>query len=537
MRLFLAASLCGAIAFAAACGEDIDPAKRRAQNPDAPLGDDGTVPSLPTGSRRITAREYNRILADVLMDRVGAQGVRAEDTKTGFDNDIGGQPLASAAYIEEKELAAKEAALRFVANAEAYGALVPCAPNGPGDAVCFKQFVAKVGRRLLRHSLAPEDTQRYADALLPFAIEKNDFKKGVELAVRAMLQDTEFLYLVKTTRPIEGRPGVVALTGPARASSLSFYLWGTTPDDALLDKAEAGELDRPARVAEIAKEMIEDPRAKDQVTRFVAMWLGYERNPALTPEMAEEVRRLVERTVFANDTDFLALFSSTDTYLPNDALADRYGLPHPPAGGGFIAYPDGKRAGILSTGAALTMGAKLGDSSPTQRGKAILEKILCTPLARPANVNVDEPPMAADSSPCKVARYKAISDQGASCASCHAMLDGIGLGLENYDLTGKFREHDDGLPACTIPGDGNLPGSGAFKGPGELSGLLLKTGKMQACIVRQAFRYGLGREEVLEDHESLTSLATQFSGEQQNFKRLLVRLVSSSAFLTVKEQP
>jgi hypothetical protein len=537
MRFFLAAFVCGAIACAAACGEDVDPAKKRTIGPDAPLPDDGTVPSLATGSRRITAREYNRILADVLLDRVGAPVTRAEDTKTGFDNDIGAQPLASAAYIEEKELAAKEAATRFIANGEAYAALVPCTPNGPGDAVCFQQFVAKAGRRLLRHSLTPEDTKRYADALLPFAIEKNDFKKGVELAIRAMLQDAEFLYLVKTTRPIEGRPGIVALTGPARAAALSFFLWGTTPDDALLDKAEAGELDRPVRVAEIAKEMIEDPRAKDQVTRFVAMWLGYERNPTLTPEMAEEVRRLVERTVFANNGDFLGLFASPDTYLPNDALADRYGLPHPPPGGGFVAYPDGKRAGILSTGAALTMGAKLGDSSPTQRGKAVLEKILCTPLARPPNVNVDEPPMTADNSPCKVPRYKAIGEQSASCASCHSLLDGIGLGLENYNLIGQFRDHDDGRPECPIPGDGNLPGSGTFKGPGELSALLLKTGKMQGCVVRQAFRYGLGREEVLEDNDSLTSLATQFTGEQQNLKRLLVRLVSSSAFLTIKEQP
>src|SRR5205085_8320046 len=104
-----------------------------------------------------------------------------------------------------------------------------------------------------------------------------------------------------------------------------------------------------------------------------------------------------------------------------------YGPPHPPAGGGWVSYGATGRAGILSTGAALTMGAKGGDTSPTQRGKAILDKLLCTPLQRPANVNVDTPPAAPDNSPCKVQRYKAIGNSSASCAGCHARLDGLGL--------------------------------------------------------------------------------------------------------------
>jgi hypothetical protein len=181
------------------------------------------------------------------------------------------------------------------------------------------------------------------------------------------------------------------------------------------------------------------------------------------------------------------------------------------------------------------MGAKMGDTSPTQRGKAILDKLLCTPLQRPANVNVDQPPTAPDNSPCKVPRYQWIAQSSASCAGCHAQLDGLGLGLENYDLHGKFRDHDDGNASCPIPGDGELPGVGKFKGPGQLGPLLASSGKIDACFVKQAFRYGLGREENDDDKTSLDSLTSQFQGNTRSMKKLLVTIVSSNTFLTVKE--
>jgi hypothetical protein len=181
------------------------------------------------------------------------------------------------------------------------------------------------------------------------------------------------------------------------------------------------------------------------------------------------------------------------------------------------------------------MGAKLGDTSPTQRGKAVLEKLLCTPLQRPANVNVDQPPAAPDNSPCKVARYKAIAASSPACAGCHAMLDGLGLGLENYDLHGRYRDHDDANASCAIPGDGSLPGVGSFHGPGELGPLLANSGRLDGCIVKQAFRYGLGREDTPDDNTSTDWLTNEFRGDKRSMRKLLVALVSSTAFLTVKE--
>ena len=255
----------------------------------------------------------------------------------------------------------------------------------------------------------------------------------------------------------------------------------------------------------------------------------------MTNDLADEMKHVIERAVFEKDTDVVSLFTSNETYVPSDALADLYGLPHPPPGGGWVPYGDSGRSGIVSTGAVLTMGAKGGDTSPTQRGKAVLDKLLCTPLQRPANVNVDQPPAAPDNSPCKVARYRAIGASSPACAGCHAMLDGIGLGLEGYDLRGHFRDHDDAHPECAIPGDGELPYVGTFRGPGQLGPLLAQSGKLDACVVKQVFRYGLGREEGVDDNTSLASLTKQFGNEKRSMKKLLIALVSSNTFLRVKE--
>lgn len=502
---------------------------------DVPRANDATTASALSGSRRLTVHEYNRILHDVLHDDVGLKTARIEDTKTGFDNDVTAQAPASAVYVEETETAAIDAAKRFVATDVIWSGLAGCTPTGAADADCLRKFIARAGRRLLRHTMTPEQTTRYVAAIQPFAIEKNDFRVAIQLTVQALLQELEFLYVVQTTRPLAGRPDVVALNGTSRAAALSLFLLGTTPDDALLDEAESGKLDSPAHVAEVAAALLEDPRSRPQLDRFVAMWFGYEKNPALTPELADEMNHVVERAVFTQDADILTLLTSKDTYLPNDALADAYNLPHPPPGGGWVPYGDSGRAGILSTGAVLTMGAKGTDTSPTQRGKAILEKVLCSPMARPANVNVDQPPAAPDNSPCKVARYKAIAATGPQCAACHATLDGLGFGLEKFDLHGKLREHDDGLPACAIPGDGELPGRGTFRGPGELGALLLKTDKVGSCVVKQVFRYGFGRADLAGDEASIAALDTEFDASHRSMKKLLVAVVSSNAFLTAKQ--
>jgi hypothetical protein len=205
-----------------------------------------------------------------------------------------------------------------------------------------------------------------------------------------------------------------------------------------------------------------------------------------------ETTALIDRAIFDGTDGYLSLFTSTDTYL-DTTLADHYGLPQPTGGEAWVPYGDSGRAGILSHGSVLAGFGKFSDTSPTQRGIFVQTRLLCNSvMPHPSNVNVDEPPTSTDAE-CKIDRYAAHRDSSTSCAGCHYDLDSVGLGLEAYDMTGRFRTTDDDNPNCPISGDGELPGYGTFNGPGELGQLLVQSGEVEQCFVEHLVRYAIGR--------------------------------------------
>jgi hypothetical protein len=109
-------------------------------------------------------------------------------------------------------------------------------------------------------------------------------------------------------------------------------------------------------------------------------------------------------------------------------------------------------------------------------------------------------------------------------------MDPVGFGLENYDNAGRYREHDDGLPECTISGDGAVEGLGEFNGPAELADLLVESGKLESCLVKQVYRFAMGRREVPDDAPILKDVAARFADEGHAFDRLLVEIVGNDSF-------
>ena len=334
-------------------------------------------------------------------------------------------------------------------------------------------MIETTGRRLFRRPLSEAEVTAYL-GLQSFATDttpgvQHDFYTAVALMLRSMLQDPEFLYRIEIGTPTAD-PGVLHLNSYEIATRLSFLLVGSSPDDKLLDLAKADSLADPAQRRTEATRLLGDPRARDQIHRFHAMWLGYRAIPQ-TPELIAafnlETTKLIDRVVFDQPASYLTLFSSPDTYL-NGTLATQYGLPRPRvARVGFRTETSG-RAGILSHGSVLASFSKFSDTSPTQRGILVQTRLLCNVVRPPpANVNVDQPPPGTDS-PCKIDRYAA-HRASASCGACHNNLDPIGLGLENYDIGGKFRTHDDAHAECMIPGKGELPGYGHSAGPASLA--------------------------------------------------------------------
>lgn len=484
-------------------------------------------------ARRLSRSEYSNVMRDVLGDSTGAiNKYLSEDEYRPFDNDYTVQ-AASRALIESLEAAADDIAARAVL-AENRANTVPCTPSGPGDVACFRTIIETLGQRLYRRPLSEEQITAYL-TLQSFATEStpgvtNDFYTAVNLLLRSMLQDPEVLYRIETGQP-SGEPGIFKLDSYEIASRLSFLLWGSAPDDALLAKAKAGGLlDGATRSAEAAR-LLGDVRARTQLERFHAMWLGYRAIPAsaeLAGAFSLETNKLVGKVLFDQPSSYLDLFTSPQTYV-NGLLATQYELPAPAGGEGWVTYESDQRAGILSHGSVLAAFSKFSDTSPTQRGIFVQTRLLCNKVAPPpANVNVDQPPANGDAV-CKLERYDAHRTL-ASCNTCHAQLDPIGYGLESYDIGGRYRTHDDAHEECVLPGSGELPGFGTFSGPGQLARLLVDSGQLEQCFVQHLMSYAVGRELRPEEESARDALLASFKAGGYSAQQLLASLAADERF-------
>jgi hypothetical protein len=484
-------------------------------------------------ARRLSRTEYGNVVRDVLGDTSGAlTKYLAEDEYRPFDNDYTVQ-AASRALIESLEAAANDVADRAMLP-DNRARIVPCTPSGPGDAVCLRSTIESLGRRLYRRPLSGDQVTAYL-ALQSFATEVNagvphDFYTAVNLVLRSMLQDPEVLYRIETGTPT-GEPGISKLDSYEVASRLSFLLWGSVPDDALLNQAQDGSLLDGASRSAAAVAMLGDAKARAQLERFHAMWLGYRAIPAsaeLASAFSLETNKLLDKVLFDQPSSYLDLFTSPQTYL-NDLLATQYGLPAPAGGEGWVTYASDQRAGILSHGSVLAGFSKFSDTSPTQRGIFVQTRLLCNKVAPPpANVNVDQPPAAGDAV-CKLDRYDAHRTLE-SCKACHAQLDPIGYGLESYDIGGRFRTHDDANEACLLPGSGELPGHGPFSGPGQLARLLVDSGEVEQCFVQHLMSYAVGRELRTEEEAARDALLASFKSSGYSAQLLLASLVGDERF-------
>jgi hypothetical protein len=494
-------------------------------------------------ARRMSQAELDSTLRDVFGDSTEpARQFLPEDEFRPYDNDYTVQQ-ASKALIESLDALAEDVASRLLADSKSRARIVPCTPTGPGDTACFRQVVQTVGKRALRRPLRADEVDSYM-TLQSFATESNpdvphDFYTGVGLFMRALLQDPEFLYRIEAGKPTKDAD-VFSLDSYAIASRLSYLIWGSSPDDALLSAADDDALtSADARKAQ-AERLLADPRAKAQVHRFHALWLGYRAIPHsadLANAFNDETTHLIDRVVFEEHGDFLDLFQSKDTWL-TDFLADHYGLPHPKDGAGWVPYGASGRAGILSHGSVLSAFSKFSDTSPTQRGILVRTRLLCETLGSPpAIVNVDQPPGTGTDAVCKYDRYAQHRQSSSSCNGCHKLMDPIGFGLEQYDVGGVLRDHDDGLPQCPIEGKGTVDGIGDFAGPAELEKLLVDSGRLDDCAVQQVLTFAAGHKLSRNELQDATARLATFRSAGRALDGLLVDVVASDAFALRKEPP
>lgn len=488
-----------------------------------------------SGARRLTTVEYRDTVYDLLgLDPVSAQTVLPEPELAPFDNDYTTQ-TESAALIVGVESMARRVAGDVVNDPELLQALLSCPADGAIDAACFETFLSDFGRRALRRPLSAEELSTWSAFFLAEAETAQRFSLAVEVALQTLLQHPEFLYRVDRGEVVDADAGVVRLDDWAIASRLSYLLWGVGPDDELLDAAAAGALRTGDEVGAAAQRMLNDTRAHKRIERFHAMWMGYEFMPIggeLGDAMRAETGALLRRVIFEENRPWQDVLRSEETFV-SELLAEHYGLETPAtAEGDWVDYSGNGRAGILSHGTFLSNGFKSGDTSPTLRGLAIRTRLLCQDVPPPPPSVNDSVPGSDETpeTPCKIDRYAAHRTEP-SCAACHALMDGLGFGLENYDQFGQFREHDVDHPECVIAAEGDVPGMGSFSGPAELGELLAGSEEMGACLVRQTYRFAVGRAQLdTVDFELIARVTEALGTGEFRFADLLIEHVSDASF-------
>ncbi|MCH9686805.1 MAG: DUF1588 domain-containing protein [Deltaproteobacteria bacterium] len=480
----------------------------------------------PMGLRRLSRAELSRTLTDLvgplpagLIDSIPG------DAETPFDNDYTTQD-PSPALIDGLFAMSAAVADHVLADPDRRATVLGCTPSGPDDAACLRAFATSFARRALRRPISPAEGDGYA-AFISHGVEEGEFDVAATMVIEAVLMDSEFVYRIETGELVADQPSMSRLDDLSMATRLSYLLWGTGPDEALLLRAEQGELSTSAQVREVAEAMLADRRGLEQLQRFHAMWLDYDDLPqgsALELAMRLETDALVERVVA--ERRWSSLLTLEQSYL-SPALAVHYDLGVEVFAPGWVDYPDARRAGILSHGAFLAVGEKFGDTSPVERGKAVWTRLLCEPMPPPPpDIDSGVPP-AGDPTACKPERYD--MSQRAECAACHTIVDPIGFGLENYGPRGQWRTHEPGRPQCSIEGRGEVAGLGAFAGAPGLGALLADSGRVHTCAMRRLLQFSLGRAPTAADADAVDALARRFETSDDMLDAVLA-LASSDAF-------
>jgi hypothetical protein len=507
--------------------------------PDPRLIEDGFAPGKGT-LKRLTESEFRNSLRDLLGDVT----VGELEPDTWFDGfaKVGSSVVSiSANGVDKYRLAIDAATTQVFADATRRAALVGCEPQVVEDA-CVDAFIRRFGRLSWRRPLTDAQVGRYGALARSTATLLGDVTEAVRVTTSALLFSPYFLYRLE-----RGQADVNAewwrFDSHEMASRLAFFLTNTTPDAPLLDAADQDALATPEGIRVQAERLLDGVGARESIGNFatelfrLAIVRGRAKDPALFPgytstlqsAMAREVPAMFQSIVFDERAPALDLFTTRRTFV-NRELATLYGLD---ATGltddswEAVELPaDGLRAGLLGTGAFLSVYANQKEGSPTQRGKFIREFLLCQNIPDPppdvSTVIEDPPPGVVLTKRERLAQHRA----DPVCASCHSAMDPLGLPLENFDAIGALRETEQGR-AIDVTGD--LDGV-PFDGPVELGELLRTSERASACLVRNLYRYATGRSESPTEEPIIEAHVERFRANGLDMQGLMLDIVTSDGF-------
>lgn len=453
----------------------------------------------------------------------------------------------SSSQLEQFQRAASGVASQVVdpANREF---LISCKPHDEksADKACAAEFLSRTGRLLHRRPLQDDELAPFVENAESAANRLEDFYAGLEVALEAMLLGPDVLFVVERVEPDPGHPERLRLDAYSLASRLSYFLWNAGPDAKLLDAAASGELQTEKGRASAVDRMLASPRLVDGMRAFFDDMFRFNefrtvtKDPSIYPQYQsatavaarEQTLRTVINHLIAEKKDYRALFTTRSTFMA-PALAILYEIPSPPGWVPYTLPPDSPRAGLLTQVSFLSLHAHPGRGSPTLRGAALRETLLCQEVPAPPP-NVDFSVVNNPDSHYPTQRDRVLAhNENPSCAGCHKIMDPIGLGLENFDGAGSFRETENG---ALIDASGNLDGV-EFEDAVGLAQALHDNPALPKCLVQRVFDYSVGGPPAIEDQHGafLNYVNENFAAEEYRLHELLRTIALSDAFSRMQE--
>jgi hypothetical protein len=467
--------------------------------------------------RRLSAFEYARALDDLLGVTIDEARLPASSTTPIFATDdaaLASSPVLVDGQFDATVLAAEAVLARL--DADGAQAFVGCDPT---DGSCIDAWLGELGRRAHRRPL-DDDVRARLHGLFDEIAAVDGIDVAIAGTVQAMLLSPRFGFHVEEAAP-DGGPDDWAI-----ASRLSFLLWGSIPDDALLDAAKRGELQDPEARREHARRMLDDPRAASRVVRTWRELLDIDALASAAP-IDPRFTATLRDEMFAEFDAFISTTALTQGGTLADVLTSRWVDAGPELAALYGSEADAlppERVGVLGRAAFLAATARGDAPSPILRGLAVLDRLACTAIAPPPPSVPAIPEIDADGT--NRQRFEQHTADPA-CAGCHRQFDPIGFTLEHFDAIGAYRTQDGGLP---IDAHGSVLGI-EVDGAVELATTLAEHDVVWACAVTQQLRAAIGHAPRTGEACVRDALATSFLAGDGDLAELLVEIAASEVMI------
>ena len=438
-----------------------------------------------------------------------------------------------------------------VSEAPSRRKIFSCRPTSRDDRerLCAEEIISRLGSEAYRRPLTATDLADLMSFYKAGASE-GGFEAGIRVALQASLASPDFVFRLERPAGLTEPGQNYRITDLALASRLSFFLWGAPPDQELISLATQGKLSDPDVLGTQARRMLADPRSESLATRFAALWLRLQDMDLVQPDafwfpnfdrqLADAMRRETELLFYSlvrDDRSLFELFTADHTFV-NERLARHYGMPNV-AGPDFrrVNYANDRRRGLFGHGSVLMLTSMANRTSPVLRGKWVLEVLLGTPPPPPppAIPDLDETATVKDGRSLTTRERMEMHRTSPTCNACHRFMDPLGLALDNFDVIGKWRIRENGMPLDTR---GELWDGTKVASPQDLGAALLKFSiPLVRTFTENLMAYALGRRIEHYDMPTIRAITRKAEANDYRMSSFILGIVNSLAFQMQRREP